>query len=237
MNSEGIKIGELVKRTGVTRATVHHYVREGLLPEPVKTSRNMALYDPSCVDRVLLIKGLQAHTRRPLADVKAVLAGAEDHEGIQRLRDQLELEAARAEASPLNPDASRDAITLRQLSERTGFDAKALRSFEDIGVISAHGGRYRPTDVAVVDALARLTEAGFDEAHGFQPEHIVIYLEAMRELLHKEVGVFLQTQATGQDPAELLALAERGIERVTPLMMAIRRKLIRELIEAAPLPK
>ena len=52
MATEGIKIGELVRQAGVTRATVHHYVREGLLPQPIKTSRNMALYDPSCVERV-----------------------------------------------------------------------------------------------------------------------------------------------------------------------------------------
>ena len=40
---EGIKIGAILKETGVTRATVHHYVREGLLPEPIKVSRNQAL--------------------------------------------------------------------------------------------------------------------------------------------------------------------------------------------------
>ena len=86
MSNAGIKIGELVKRTGVTRATVHHYVREGLLPEPKKTSRNMALYDPSCVDRVLLIKGLQAQTRRALAEVKGLLEDATGHEGLGACR-------------------------------------------------------------------------------------------------------------------------------------------------------
>ena len=53
----GIKIGELASRTGVTRATIHHYVNEGLLPAPKKTSRNSALYHPDCVERVLLVKG------------------------------------------------------------------------------------------------------------------------------------------------------------------------------------
>ena len=38
--ASGLKIGAIIKATGVTRATIHHYVKEGLLPEPVKTSRN-----------------------------------------------------------------------------------------------------------------------------------------------------------------------------------------------------
>ena len=37
------------------------------------------------------------------------------------------------------------------------------------------------------------------------------------------------------DPEDLLAKAELAITRVSPLMLAIRRKLIAELIEAAPI--
>src|SRR5438105_1484381 len=43
-----IRIGELARRAGVNRGTVQHYLREGLLPRPVKTHRNMAYYDVSC---------------------------------------------------------------------------------------------------------------------------------------------------------------------------------------------
>ena len=37
-----LKIGELVKRTGVQKETIHFYINQGLLPRPLKTSRNMA---------------------------------------------------------------------------------------------------------------------------------------------------------------------------------------------------
>ena len=49
---ELLKIGELAEQSGVPAATIRHYVREGLLPEPVKTSRNMAYYPPEFVDRI-----------------------------------------------------------------------------------------------------------------------------------------------------------------------------------------
>ena len=41
---ELLRISELAERAEVPVATVRHYLREGLLPEPVKTSRNMAYY-------------------------------------------------------------------------------------------------------------------------------------------------------------------------------------------------
>ena len=39
-----MRIAELSQKTGVPVPTIKYYLREGLLPEPVKTSRNMAYY-------------------------------------------------------------------------------------------------------------------------------------------------------------------------------------------------
>ena len=46
-----LKISELAEGAGVPVATVRHYLREGLLPEGRKTSRNMAYYPAEMVDR------------------------------------------------------------------------------------------------------------------------------------------------------------------------------------------
>ena len=54
-----LRMGELAEAAGVSAGTIKHYLREGLLPEPVKTSRNMAWYPREFVDRVQLIKQLQ----------------------------------------------------------------------------------------------------------------------------------------------------------------------------------
>ena len=37
-----LKMSELAEQSGVSAGTIKHYLREGLLPEPVRTSRNMA---------------------------------------------------------------------------------------------------------------------------------------------------------------------------------------------------
>ena len=80
-------MGELAEASGVPAPTIKHYLREGLLPEPVKTSRNMAYYPPEFVDRIRLIKQLQEERFMPLKAIKSVL-----DEDPERARALLALE-------------------------------------------------------------------------------------------------------------------------------------------------
>ena len=80
-------MGELAEASGVPVPTIKHYLREGLLPEPVKTSRNMAYYPPEFVDRIKLIKQLQEERFMPLKAIKSVL-----DEDPERARALVELE-------------------------------------------------------------------------------------------------------------------------------------------------
>jgi DNA-binding transcriptional MerR regulator len=70
---ELLKISELAERAEVPVATVRHYLREGLLPEPVKTSKNMAYYPPEFVERIRNIKRLQEERFMPLRVIKDML--------------------------------------------------------------------------------------------------------------------------------------------------------------------
>ena len=55
----GLKMKDLVKATGVAKSTLLYYVSLGLIPEPVKTSPNMAWYDPECITRVQFIQTMK----------------------------------------------------------------------------------------------------------------------------------------------------------------------------------
>ena len=68
-----LRMGELARASGVSAATIKHYLREGLLPEPVKTSRNMAYYPAEFVDRIKMIKQLQEERYMPLRVIKDLL--------------------------------------------------------------------------------------------------------------------------------------------------------------------
>ena len=68
-----LKMSELAEQSGVSAGTIKHYLREGLLPEPVKTSRNMAYYPPEFIERIRLIKRLQEDRFMPLRLIKGVI--------------------------------------------------------------------------------------------------------------------------------------------------------------------
>src|ERR687895_338546 len=68
-----LRMRELAAASGVSAGTIKHYLREGLLPEPVKTSRNMAYYPREFVERIRLIKQLQEDRFMPLKLIKSVL--------------------------------------------------------------------------------------------------------------------------------------------------------------------
>jgi DNA-binding transcriptional MerR regulator len=71
-----LTIAELSRRAAVSRQTIHYYLAKGLLPEPLRTSKTFALYDPSCVDVIRLVKQLQAEDRLKLDEIARLLANA-----------------------------------------------------------------------------------------------------------------------------------------------------------------
>jgi DNA-binding transcriptional MerR regulator len=74
----GLRMNQLARASGVPKSTILHYVKEGLLPEPVKTSPNMAYYAPECIDRIRYIQHLQRRHRLSLTEIRHVLEARGD---------------------------------------------------------------------------------------------------------------------------------------------------------------
>ena len=72
-----LRIGELSRRTGISTSAINYYVREGLLPPPLKTAPNMAYYDPGYIDMVNSIKVLQREKGLSLNEIKDLLEQGE----------------------------------------------------------------------------------------------------------------------------------------------------------------
>ena len=143
-------------------ATVRHYLREGLLPEPVKTSRNMAYYPPEFVDRIKLIKRLQEERFMPLRVIRELLDSSDgDVEGLRALADSGDQLVARA----LVPEQER--IAEAELLERFEIPERALRRLPELGVLTPNEDGYPAADVRIIDAMSRFREAGWNETSGF----------------------------------------------------------------------
>jgi AcrR family transcriptional regulator/predicted DNA-binding transcriptional regulator AlpA len=67
-----VRINELAEITGVSRYTIHYYLKEELLPPPLKTARTMALYNDIHIDCLRFIQGLRKQGRSIMAIRKEV---------------------------------------------------------------------------------------------------------------------------------------------------------------------
>src|SRR2546428_11309082 len=70
---ERFPIRELVARTGVPAATIHHYLRMGLLPPARRTAPNRFLYDERHVQALRLIPVLRERRRLPPPAIRRIL--------------------------------------------------------------------------------------------------------------------------------------------------------------------
>lgn len=73
---DGLKIGELAKRTEVNIETIRYYERENLLPKPPRLHSGYRAFPPEAVDRVRFIKktqelGFSLREIRELLDLRA----------------------------------------------------------------------------------------------------------------------------------------------------------------------
>jgi AcrR family transcriptional regulator/predicted DNA-binding transcriptional regulator AlpA len=76
-----LRISELEKLSGVSRSSIHYYMREGLLSPPVKTGKTMSYYRPGHIKELERIKQLQAEGY-PVTFIRRMMD--DEREGVPR---------------------------------------------------------------------------------------------------------------------------------------------------------
>jgi DNA-binding transcriptional MerR regulator len=213
-----LKIGELAEASGVPVPTIKHYLREGLLPEPVKTSRNMAYYSPEFVDRIKLIKQLQEERYMPLKAIKAVL-----DEDPERARALVELEDRILERA-LGGERTRTSAA--EVRERYGVPKDVLDRLEEIEVLSPNTRGYSPSDVKIIEAISRFRAGGYDEQIGFTVYDTLRYKTALEELVGQEVEMVMDRLAGEVPPERVVEMLESGSQPLQDLIAALHTKLL-----------
>ncbi len=205
MNAKpGLKMSELADASGVSAGTIKHYLREGLLPEPVRTSRNMAYYPPEFVDRIRTIKRLQEERFMPLRLIREVLE-----------------------------QADRPRISRREVLERYDLPRNVLDRLAEIGVLTPDRTGYDPDDLQIIEAIVRFRAGGYDEALGFTVYDTLRYREALAPLVEEEAQVLLE-RLTGEVEAErAVEIIRSGREPLRELIGAMHSKMLHEALERA----
>ncbi len=197
-DKKGLRMRELMEATGVPKSTILHYVAQGLLPEPLRTGRNMAYYDPACVERTRFIKAVQGRYSFPLEKIKQLLAAIDRGEEVAPF---VELDAVIFGAPggrEIDEAAFREAtgLTHGQVSELLA--AGLLLPLEE--------GSYRQDDIEA----GRVFAAGF--AQGLRASDLAFYARIAGEVVDHEMR--LRQRLTGHLPdgqdARVTAQLTRG---------------------------
>jgi DNA-binding transcriptional MerR regulator len=213
-----MRMGELAEASGVPVPTIKHYLREGLLPEPVKTSRNMAYYPPEFVDRIKLIKRLQEERFMPLKAIRSVLD--EDPEravALLELEDRI-LDRALA--------GERSRTSAAEVRDRYGVPKEVLDRLEELEVLSPNSRGYSPSDIKIIEAISRFRAGGYDEEIGFTVYDTLRYKTAIEELVRQEVEVVMGRLAGEVPPERVVEMLEAGAQPLQDLIAALHTKLM-----------
>jgi DNA-binding transcriptional MerR regulator len=214
-----LKISELADRSDVSVGTIKHYLREGLLPEPVKTSRNMAYYPEEFVDRIRLIKQLQEERFMPLRLIKSML----DDEPA-RARALVELEDRILEHALKGEERTR--VSAAEIRKRYDIPQEVLDRLAELGVLTPSTRGYSASDVRIIEAISRFRAGGYSEKIGFTVYDTVRYKRALEELVREEVRVLTERLAGEKTPEEVVDLLEAGVEPLRELIAAMHTKLL-----------
>jgi DNA-binding transcriptional MerR regulator len=221
-NEQMLRMGELARASGVSAATIKHYLREGLLPEPVKTSRNMAYYPADFVERIRMIKQLQEERYMPLRVIKDLLEEDPDRaRALIELGDRL-LEHALAGES--------ERISAAEVRHRYEVPQDVLDRLAELEVLTPDRRGYSPSDVRIIEAISRFRAGGYEERIGFTVYDTLRYRDAMGALVKQEVDVLMERLAGEVDPDEAMKLIEAGNQPLNDLLAAMHTKaLVAEL--------
>jgi len=217
-NGNLLRMGELAEASDVPVPTIKHYLREGLLPEPVKTSRNMAYYPPEFVDRIKLIKQLQEERFMPLKAIKSML-----DQDPERARALLELEDRILDRALAGERTRTSAVEVR---EGYGVPKEVLDRLAELGVLSPNSRGYSPSDVKIIEAISRFRAGGYDEEIGFTVYDTLRYKSAVEELVRQEVDVVMSRLAGEVEPERVVEMLKAGAQPLQDLIAALHTKLM-----------
>jgi DNA-binding transcriptional MerR regulator len=232
-----LKMKDLERATGVGREAIRFYIREGLLPEPERPARNVAWYDESFVERIVLIKRLQHESYLPLSVIKSIVAG-EATPSPAEVRTLLDL-YAKLPAAARGNTASADR-KLSELAKSVGLPSSEILAIAKTGaieIVTRDGDQWLDArDAAIVATWAESRAAGYREDLGYTADTLRTYVEFCRWLVREELRQFTASVTGKTDPERAQRMAEFGIKNSGEVLRLIHERVLLETIAQGNVP-
>jgi len=178
-------MNELSAAAGVPKSTILYYLGQGLLPEPRKTSPNMAYYDPACVERVQYIQQMQQQHRLTLAEIKKCL---DDRDRGTELGIYLELSE-----EVLGPGRPNRLLDTQAFCRETGLSPDQLKELQQARLmLPLKEDRFDAQDVS----MGRMYLGALH--FGIRARYLSYYADLGEKIVDQEMA--LRNRMTGRIP-------------------------------------
>ncbi|MCB2189068.1 MAG: MerR family transcriptional regulator [Deltaproteobacteria bacterium] len=189
-----LRMKELVQASGAPKSTILHYLKEGLLPQPVRTSPNMAYYPPEAVARIAQIRLMQSRHRLSLADIGLLLTRQEQGGDITPLL---------AVREAVFSKGSGPGLDLAGFAQAVGLEPGDVAKLLEIGVLRPlEPGVFDEEDLALGHVLKTLRGLGVWPGQGS------FYPRLAREIVDEELALRRRVVADLEPAANAAATLE-----------------------------
>jgi DNA-binding transcriptional MerR regulator len=222
-----LKIRDLVQHSRVSKETIHFYIREGLLPKPLKRGRNTAEYDDSYVERIRFIKELQDRHFLPLAVIKNILKKQKKSSEWQSL-----LNLRREYFRPIDQFLPNEILGEEHFLKATGLGRKWLSKMEEWKIITPeirNGQKvYAQDDITLGKLIVEMDTIGLGAVEGFDPEALKHFRDKFREIVILSHKYYIEAALGKLFPEEFSKRVVQGREIMSIFFYHLYRKLSRE---------
>jgi DNA-binding transcriptional MerR regulator len=223
-----MKIGELSQKTGVSKETIHFYIRKGLLRKPRKIGKNVAEYNGNYVDQILLIKALRENYFLPLPVIKDLIKKQKKISPSEKSAFQyLSLHFRPQDRLVLGEVVGRDAFC-----DATGLGEKWLKRMEDLEIITSEEREgefyYSQDDVLIGKLLVDVDFLGLGPKDGFDLAEVKHIIEFIRGLVLNSIERVKGRGVDESRPADNIDRWSKSTELVSLFFYHIYRKVVKE---------
>jgi len=225
-----LKISELVKKTNVSKETIHYYIREGALPKPRKSGKNTADYGEETIEQIQLIKDLQENFFLPLSEIKKIIKQQKKHSLVDKVKFSFMTKNVR----------SVDQISFKTITGRnnfikaTGMSEHWLDKMEEWGIITPEIQEdcriYSSDNVTIGKLIVDMGHLGFGPKDGYNPKDLKLYADFVKNIVLPTHMNFLKDHLHLLTSLEFQEKGIRLVEAVGLFFYHIYRKTVKEEI-------
>ncbi len=208
----GLKMKELSEITGVSNSTILYYISLGLLPEPIKTSRNMAYYPDLYLRIIPVIRYLKENMHLPLETIKRLF----DNIGYANISIEDALHYYETFFRPLDYKGNTASYDRKEFVLNTSLEDTEITELESRKMIfPSVSGQYYYEDLLTAKAYKALNDFGISFASIERLSKIIKELaNEVHEIYHEQ-----EWNSNSKEEIEFTRILQKELDTIIHYLM------------------